>query len=254
MYRALIIASYGSSVPETRAGLAALEKTLTGAAPGYSCLRIFTSPIIRRVLAERGEHVPGLTEALEHLRRGGARRVVVQPTHLLYGAGYGELEAEALAMADSFESLATGRPLLADGGSIRAFAARLSRNCPAAEGGAIVFMGHGTEHPAGTAACPALQTALRLAGRNDIYIGVMNGRPGLADVIRQLGAGGPRQVRLAPLLLSAGTHVRRELTGEWKAHLERAGHTVRCSFAGLCELPWVREMYREKLLGILPAE
>lgn len=253
MYHALVIASYGAVAPEARAGLAALEKTLSEAAPGYVSVRAFTSAAIRRVLAERGESVPGPAEALEQLRRGGARRVVVQPAHLLCGGEYGKWKAEVLAMAGGFESLTIGRPLLADNGDILSFAARLSRNHPAIEGEAVVFMGHGTEHVAGMA-YPALQTALRLTGRNDIYIGVMNGWPGLTDVLRQLEADGPRRVRLLPLLLTSGTHVGRELAGEWRERLEQSGYVVQCSFTGLSELPWVREMYREKLLDILPPE
>lgn len=46
-------------------------------------------------------------------------------------------------------------------------------------------MGHGTEHFA-NAACPALQTALNLLGRTNIYIGTVEGWPGLEDILRQL--------------------------------------------------------------------
>lgn len=253
MNHALIIASCGSAAPEARAGLAALEKTLADAAPGYICVRAFTSSAVRRVLAERGENVPSPAEALEHLRRGGARKIAVQPTHLLCGNEYSKLKTEILAMADSFEPLIAGRPLLADSMDIRTFASRLSKNYPAISGEIAVFMGHGTENFAGTA-YPALQTALRLEGRSDIYTGVMNGWPGLDDILRQLETNRPRRIRLLPLLLTAGKHVRRDLAGEWKERLEQAGHTVQCSFTGLSELPWVQEMYREKLLDILPPE
>lgn len=248
MPRALMIAAAGSAAPEARAAISALEKTLSGAAPGYLCVRAFTSPAVRRVLAGRGEYVPGPAAALERLRLEGVRRVVVQPAHLLPGHEYGRLREEVLSMAGGFESLELGFPLLADGGDVRAFAARLARNSPAAEG-AAVFMGHGTGHAAGMV-FPALQEALRLEGRDDIYIGVMQGAPGLDDILRQLG--GPRRVLLRPLLLAAGTHARREMAGEWRTRLEQAGHIVRCLFAGLGELPWVQEMYREKLLRVLP--
>ena len=42
-------------------------------------------------------------------------------------------------------------------------------------------MGHGTEHFA-NAAYPALQTALALLGRDDIYIGTVEGWPGLREL------------------------------------------------------------------------
>ena len=56
-------------------------------------------------------------------------------------------------------------------------------------------MGHGTEHFA-NAVYPALQTALRLEGREDMPVGTVEGWPALEDVVRQLTSGGPRHIRL----------------------------------------------------------
>jgi sirohydrochlorin cobaltochelatase len=121
---------------------------------------------------------------------------------------------------------------------------------PREEGGAVVLMGHGTEHFA-NAVYPALQTALRLAGREDVLVGTVEGWPGLEDVVRQLAPEGPRHIRLAPLMLVAGEHARSDMAGEWKGRLEAAGHTVQCAFTGLGELPWVQEMYQERLTALL---
>ena len=85
-------------------------------------------------------------------------------------------------------------------------------------------------------------------GRDDIYIGTVEGWPGLEDVLRQLKPCGPLKVRLQPLMLVAGDHARNDMAGEWRERLEQAGHTVTCSFIGLGELPWVQKMYQERLL------
>ncbi len=250
MDRAVVITSFGTSVPEARISITAVEEALEGAALGCRCLRAFTSPTIRKVLAGRGEVVPSLTEALKELQRDGVRQVVVQPTHLLYGIEYDKLKAEAEALAGGFASLLVGRPLLAHTGDIRRSALELSRSHPAKKGEAIVYMGHGTEHFA-NAAYPALQTALRLAGREDIYIGTVEGWPGLSDILRQLGENGPCRVKLLPLMLVAGDHARNDMAGEWKGALEQAGHKVDCSFIGLGTFSWVQEMYKERLLDVL---
>lgn len=107
-------------------------------------------------------------------------------------------------------------------------------------------MGHGTEHFA-NAAYPALQTALALLGRDDIYIGTVEGWPGLEDILRQLDPGGVREIRLLPLMLVAGDHAQNDMAGAWKTWLEQADYTVGCSFTVPGELPWVQEMYRERL-------
>ena len=153
-------------------------------------------------------------------------------------------------MADRFETLLIGCPLLADNDDLQRFARQLSQNHPAADGAVTVFMGHGTEHFA-NAAYPALQTALHLMGRYDLLIGIVEGWPGLDDILRQLEQGGPRKVRLLPLMLVAGDHARNDMDKDWKARLEAAGHTVTCSFTGLGQLPWVQEMYRERLVKLL---
>ena len=249
--QALVIVSFGTSVPEARAAITAVEETLEQAAPGYLCRRAFTSPTIRRILAGRGEEVPSLAQALDSLREAGVERVAVQPTHLLYGYEYDKLKAEAEAAA--LPELALGRPLLAGTEDIRRFARRLSAAYPPEAGRAVVLMGHGTEHFA-NAVYPALQTALRLEGREDVLVGTVEGWPGLEDILRQLEPGGPRHLRLVPLMLVAGDHARADMAEEWKPRLEQAGHTASCVFTGLGELPWVQEMYRERLLQLLHME
>lgn len=245
MRQAIVVVSFGTSVPEARAAITAVEKTLEQAASGYICVRAFTSPTIRRILSERGEDIPSLTEALDRLCGEGVQRVVVQPTHLLYGYEYDRLRQEAEAFSDRFASLVMGRPLLADTAAIRRFAARFSDALAPEKNGAAVLLGHGTEHFANTA-YPALQTALRLEGRADLLVGTVEGWPGLEEVLGQLE--GPRHVRLVPLMLVAGDHARQDMAVTWKGRLEAAGHTVTCSFTGLGERPWVQAMYRERLL------
>ena len=248
MKQALVIASFGTSVPEARSSIEAVEKTLIEAADDYTAIRAFTSPTIRRILAERGEQIPSLTEALERLHDEGVSQVVVQPTHLLYGYEYDKLKAEAEEFSTRFESLKIGKPLIADTHDILRFATKLAEAHPQQEGTAFVYMGHGTEHFA-NAVYPALQTALHLAGRSDICIGTVEGWPGLEDILSQLQT--PCNVKLLPLMLVAGDHARNDMAVDWKESLEQAGHSVQCAFTGLGELSWVQEMYKERLLQVL---
>lgn len=248
MKQALVMTSFGTSVPEARGSIAAVERVLEEAACGYTAVRAFTSPTIRRILAERGEEVLSLTEALEELCREGADQVVVQPTHLLYGYEYDKLKAEAESFSGRFERLTVGKPLLAGVQDILRLAEELAKAHPQKEGEAVIYMGHGTEHFA-NAAYPALQTALHLSGRDDIYIGTVEGWPGLKDILRQLKK--PCQIQLLPLMLVAGDHARKDMAVDWKDALEKAGHPVQCAFTGLGELGWVQEMYRERLLEVI---
>ena len=248
MKQALVTASYGTSVPEACGGIEAVERAREDAAAGYIAVRAFTSPAVRRILAAHGEQVPGLAEVLEVLCGEGVDRVVVQPTLLLDGRGYSRLKAEAEGFSGRFAQIIVGRPLLADGRDVLRFAQELAGTHPWRDREAVVYLGHGTEGAA-SEVYTALQSALELAGRGDIRIGVVKGRPGLEDVLRLLPESGG--VTLLPLLLAAGNHARNDMAVDWKNRLEQAGHPVRCRFTGLGELAWVQEMYRERLLDVL---
>ena len=99
MKQALLAVSFGTSVPRARQDIEAVERVLAAGAPERAFCRAYTSPTIRRILAERGEPVPGLPEALEALAAAGVEDAAVQPTHLLYGFEYDKLKADAAAFA-----------------------------------------------------------------------------------------------------------------------------------------------------------
>ena len=112
MKQALLAVSFGTSVPRARQDIEAVERVLAAGAPERAFCRAYTSPTIRRILAERGEPVSGLPEALEALAAAGVEDVAVQPTHLLNGVENDAMIREAEAVRGRFQSLRIGAPLL----------------------------------------------------------------------------------------------------------------------------------------------
>ncbi|KUE76843.1 hypothetical protein ASJ35_06070 [Ruthenibacterium lactatiformans] len=108
MKQALLAVSFGTSVPRARQDIEAVERVLAAGAPERAFCRAYTSPTIRRILAERGEPVSGLPEALEALAAAGVEDVAVQPTHLLYGFEYDKLKADAAAFAGALRPAGPG--------------------------------------------------------------------------------------------------------------------------------------------------
>lgn len=253
MKQALLAVSFGTSVPEARQSITCVEQALAAAAPGREFARAFTSPTIRRILAKRGETVQSLAQALEALAAAGYSDVAVQPTHLLYGIEYDKMKETAAAFAPRFARLRFGRPLAADAADLQALAACVWQ-AYAPQEGALVLLGHGTEHFANMV-YPALQTALRLQGAGNVFVGTVEGWPAFADVLAQLQAGGFRTVTLAPLMLVAGDHACHDMAGpdpeSWKSRLEAAGLTVRCRMQGLGLLPGVQALYAAHLKELL---
>lgn len=254
MRKAILCVSFGTSVPEARESITAVEETLRQAAPDRLFLRAFTSPTIRRILAERGEQVPGVSEALEQMWEQGVRDVLVQPTHILYGKEYDKLREDLPPWQERFERLRLGKPLLADAEDIQALAAAMGEAYPPCDGETQVLLGHGTDHFA-NAVYPALQTAFRLDGRTDVLVGTVEGWPEYGDVARQVKAGGGQRVHLAPLMLVAGDHALNDMAGSgpdsWASRLAAEGLEVRCTMRGLGQLPAVRALYRAHLESVL---
>lgn len=254
MKKAILCVSFGTSVPAARESIDAVETALAAAAPERVFARAFTSSIIRRILAGRGEEIPGVDGALAQLYEAGVTDVLVQPTHILYGNEYDKIVSEAQAWRDRFECLRIGRPLLADTADLQNVARLLCDAYPARPEEALVLFGHGTDHFA-NAAYPALQTAFRLLGREDVLVGTVEGWPTLADVEAQLKKTACTRVHLVPLMLVAGDHAMNDMAGgeadSWKSRLEADGYAVTATIQGLGMLPAVRELYRAHLDSVL---
>lgn len=253
MRQAILAASFGTSVPQARQGITCVEQALAAAAPGWDFATAFTSPTIRRILAKRGEPVDSLEQALDKLAGRGYDRVIVQPTHLLYGIEYDKIKQTVEAFAPRFPALLFGKPLLADDADLRALAA-VAWQALAPQRGALVLLGHGTPHFANMV-YPAMQTALRLAGVDNAFVGTVEGWPGFDEVLAQLQAAHVAEVTLAPLLLVAGEHACSDMAGDgpqsWKGRLQAAGFAVDCKLQGLGCLPGVQQLYASHLRELL---
>lgn len=247
---ALLCVSFGTSVDSARESIAAVEAALAAAAPERLFARAYTSGIIRRVLAGRGETVPGVAEALEALAAGGVRRVLVQPTHLLAGNEYEKIRREMAPLRGRFAALELGEPLLAAPSDGEALAAALDGAYPPVEGETLVLFGHGTDHAA-NGAYPALQAVFCRRGRGDVLVGTVEGRPAFSEVRARLAAQGGRRVHLVPLMLVAGDHAANDMAGpgpeSWRTRLEAEGWTVRATVRGLGMLPAVQALYVDHL-------
>lgn len=250
MNQALICVSFGTTVPSACREIEAVEQALAAAAPDRVMTRAFTSGMIRRILAKRGEPVPSLAEALESARQAGAEDVFVQPTHFLCGIEYDKLRAEAEKARPGFARLRVGRPLLTSTQDLRTLAEMVARHYPAREGQALVLMGHGSAHFANVV-YPALQTVFELAGRPDIRVGTVEGWPTLEEVRKTLRSMQVSRVQLAPLMLVAGDHALNDMAGSgpdsWQTLLEQDGYTVAAALEGLGRWAEVQALYASRL-------
>lgn len=247
---AVLLVSVGSRFPDAlQTGMTAMEREIAGVLPGVPVYWAFTGGDIPCA------GVPARTvfQALTQLQAAGYCRVLLQPIYLAPGRELNQLRAQAAPFAAGL-SLIVGEPLLTSPEDCRVLAQALAASWEEPEPGEVlVLVGHGSM-------CGSnqrflwLEQALRAAGRRDTLVGVLRGEPGVDQVLSALRRRPyVKTVRLRPLFLTAGVHVRRDLAGpggaSWRTCLEAAGYDVRCTLRGLGEYPAVCRLFALRALS-----
>ena len=252
---AILVVSFGTSFPDTlEKNIAAIERDVAAALPGYALRRAFTSGMILRKIARRdGVSIDDVPQALARLVVEGFKQVILQPTHIMNGDEYDKLCAQAASFS-AVLSIRIGTPLLTELEDYFALSDALMQSLEVpGETEALVFMGHGTEHHANAAYCQ-LEYVLQDRGWKNAFVGTVEGYPGFSEVLRRLQERPEiRTVRLHPLMVVAGDHANNDMAGDeddsWRAQLESAGYTVRCTLKGLGEYPAVRTLFARHALA-----
>ena len=145
----ILVVSFGTSFNDSRRlTIGAIENAIREAFPDWSVRRAFTSQIIIDHVNKRdGVKIDNVKEALDRAVDNGVKNLVVQPTHLMAGLEYHDLEEEVMSYADAFESITMGENLLAEDGDFEEVAKIITARTAEYDDGetAICFMGHGTE-------------------------------------------------------------------------------------------------------------
>lgn len=266
----LLVVSFGTSYNDKRvADIKSVEDALQAANPDWSVRRAFTAQIIiNHIQARDGEKIDNMTQALDRAVANGVKNLVVQPTHLMHGAEYDEMNEALEAYRDNFETLVVAEPLLGDVGSdatvINADKETVAKAVVAetlSDAGiesldaakeaktALVFLGHGTAHVA-KVTYSQMTTQMQNLGYENVFIGTVEGEPeetAVEAVIEAVKAAGYENVILRPLMVVAGDHANNDMAGaeedSWKSMFEAAGFDVSCQINGLGEIVAVQELY-----------
>ena len=266
----LLVVSFGTSYNDSRVNdIKSIEDALQEAYPDWSVRRAFTAQIIiNHIQARDGEKIDNMTQALERAVANGVKNLVVQPTHLMYGAEYDEMCAAIDEYRDQFESVSIAEPLLGEVGSdatvINADKEAVAKAITAAAveasgfdsleaakeaGAAFVLLGHGTAHVA-RVSYSQMSTQMQQLGYENVFIGTVEGEPeetACESVIEEVRAAGYTTVILRPLMVVAGDHANNDMAGSdddsWKPMFEDTGLTVNCQIAGLGGIADIQALY-----------
>ncbi len=276
----ILVVSFGTSFNDSRAqDIGGIEKAIAAAYPDWSVRRAFTAQIIiNHVQARDNEFIDNMEQAMDRAVANGVKNLIIQPTHLMHGAEYDEMEAVAEAYSSKFERIVISEPLLGDVGAdatvinedkkavAEAIVADAIKDAgfdslkAADEAGvAFVFMGHGTAHTA-KVSYSQMATQMEKLGYSNVFIGTVEGEPestACENVIEAVKDAGYSKVILRPLMVVAGDHANNDMAGDdedsWKSMFEADGsfESIECQIAGLGRIEAVEKLYIKHIADVM---
>ena len=261
--QAILVVSFGTSYNESRAEtICNIENTIARAYPDYDVRRAFTAQTIIDKLAKRDNVlIDNVEQALDRAIDDGVTTLIVQPTHLMNGLEYDDLEATLAEYADALD-ISLASPLLTTDDDFTKVAEAITAATKEYDDGqtAICFMGHGTEAPS-NAIYEKMQSVLKDAGYANYYVGTVEAEPSLDDVIAAVKEGEYTRVVLEPMMVVAGDHANNDMAGDedgsWKTTFEAEGYEVECILRGLGSMNDIDALYVshvQEAIDLLSAE
>ena len=202
--------------------------------PGHEVLWSYSSRMVKdRIKKKSNIELKHPHQVLSELKSRGFAWVAVQSMHLMCGHEFYRLVDEAKE-CDIRTSI--GLPLLYSPIDYKKVLSVINYLIPSGKEDAVVFIGHGTDHPA-WATYAALLNMLRESGKSNAYVGVVEeGHASMEEVVRAVSLAGYKHVRLVPLMLVAGVHFMEDIAGDedsWKTAFEAKNISVSLEQNGL---------------------
>jgi len=267
---AIIIASFGTTVPSAVQAITNIIDHVKKAYPATEVRVSFTSNIIRSVWRKRraeskkwldqgipGEilYVKNIIQTFGDLREDGYRNIIVQPTHMFFMEQAQDLKSYVKAM-DSiettkakwkpFSSIVMGRPALGMPGDLYSYHEDLEEavrtlagdvEMAEKEGAVLLYMGHGNEHWSSGIYAEFQKKMRETYPQVNTLIGTVEGTPTIEDVVAQLRHAENDKIVLRPFMIVAGDHATNDMAGDepdsWKSILEKEGYMVHTVMKGL---------------------
>ncbi len=255
--KAILVVSFGTSYADTRkVTIEACENKIKETFSKYAIRRAFTSSIIIKIMQTRDNiHIDTPEEALEKLKQEGFAEVIVQPLHVIPGSEFHDVVKIVKTYEFDFEKIRLGVPLLAVTSDYMAVAHAVKGQLPELKDNeAVVFMGHGTHHPA-NAAYAALERVFEDNDLHNVFMGTVEGYPELEHVMKRLQANKIEKVTLMPFMLVAGDHAQNDMAGDdessWKTMLKKDGYVVETYLHGLGENSAIQDIYMQHIKDVI---
>jgi sirohydrochlorin cobaltochelatase len=256
---AILLVTFGTSVESAQAAFRNIEKQVRAAFPKAEVRWAYTSKIIRKKLEKEGTRIDSPEMALARLMDEGYTKVAVQSLHMIPGAEFHEVNANARLfgqMAGGFKKVEVSMPLLiSDDTMDKALKEVIDQVVPKERkaSDAVVLMGHGTHHPADAIYSALMYKAQKLDP--NLFVGTVEGAPSFDEIKEMLVRKKVKKAYLIPFMTVAGDHAMNDMAGDepdsWKSQLAKAGIESVPVMKGLAEFDTIADMWIEQLKGAM---
>jgi len=225
---AILLVTFGTSDPEAKRAFANIEKLARDKFPGYEIRWAYTSEMIRKKLARKGEILLSPEEALSKLKEDGFKNVYAQSLHIIPGEEFHQVVMLSSKFKDSFDKLVISPPLLNSMDDVRKSVRIMLSKIPSdrRKEDAVIFMGHGSgKHPSDmiyVAAAYAIEKS-----DDNAFLATVEGNPTFDEILARLKEKKARKAYLLPFMSVAGEHAKNDMAGgepdSWKSLLTKNG-------------------------------
>lgn len=229
----IVLAAFGttSKAMET---YSFIDKIVKNRFAGHEVLWSYSSRIVKnRIKKKNNIELKHPHQVLAELKDQGFAWAVVQSLHLMCGHEFYRLKDE-VQECDIRTSI--GLPLLYSPIDYKKVLTTLNSLICSNKEKAVVFIGHGTDHPAWTTYA-AFLNMLRESGKANAYVGVVEeGHASMEQVAGDVSKAGYKHVLLVPMMLVAGVHFMEDMAGDedsWKTAFESINISVALEQKGL---------------------
>ena len=261
--KGILLVAFGTRTPQALAAYQHVELRAQADFPGISIQWAFTST--KSVRANNhspliGQHIDSVEMSLARMMGEGISHLAVQALHIISGKEHHDLTINCHLfgqMRGGFRQVMMGLPLLGTGDDMEKVTAALVSAVPQERKPqeAVIFMGHGSPHPA-NACYTALMYHLQQLDSN-IFVGTMSGRPGIADICASLQKQKITSAYLLPCLAVVGNHTLKDMAGDnensWKSIIEKNGVSCKPILKGLAEYDTIVDIWLDHLKTVVGA-
>lgn len=257
--KAILLAAFGTTVPEAQKAFDQVEAQVKRAFPGVEVRWAYTSSIVRAKVAKQGKVLLSPESALAKLMEDGFTHVAVLSLQTIPGVEFHELNQNARLfgqMAGGFEKVLVAPPLLSSHEDMERVAKAMLKSLPASRKAddAVVLMGHGTEKHPSDAIYLALYHTLQELDSN-VHVATVDGYPALENILPKLKGIKRKKIYLVPFMAVAGDHARNDMAGDkpdsWKSVLTKKGFTCEAVMKGTAENPEIEDVWIDHLRVVM---